>query len=102
VIRRHLRQLARAVDARSLPARVALTVGALLSLPLLGTAARTLGSALGPGWLTVPLLAVAHVPLVVALLGLGSIGADLRRRWRASRSTADDADGPPGSTEGSG
>jgi hypothetical protein len=46
-------------------------------LPLLGSGVRALGSALGLGWATVPLLVVAHVPAVIALIGLWSIGTDL-------------------------
>lgn len=55
------------------------TLGALVALPLLGTGVRALGSALGVAWLTMPLLAVAHVPLVIVLLGVWSIGCDLCR-----------------------
>jgi len=77
VIREHVGHLRHAVDAQSLPVRLAVTVGALLSLPLLGAGARTLGAALGLGWLTLPLLVVAHVPAVVVLIGAWSIGCDV-------------------------
>jgi len=62
-----------------MPIRLLITVGALLSLPLLGTAVRTLGSALGLGVLTIPLLVLAHVPVVVALIAAWSIGCDVCR-----------------------
>ncbi|WP_276223693.1 hypothetical protein [Haloarcula halophila] len=52
-IRNHVSHLHHEIDDRSLPVRVGITVGALLALPLLGTAVRTLGSALGLG---------AHIP----------------------------------------
>jgi hypothetical protein len=77
MIREHVGHLHRAIDDRSLPARLGITLGALLALPLLGTGVRTLGGALGLGWGTLPLLVVAHVPVVVALLGAWSIGRDL-------------------------
>lgn len=79
MIREHVGHLRRAVDDQSLPVRVGITVAALLSLPLLGTAVRALGRTLGLGWLTVPLLAAAHVPVVVALIAVWSIGCDLCR-----------------------
>ncbi|MFC7078580.1 hypothetical protein [Haloarcula halophila] len=78
-IRNHVSHLHHEIDDRSLPVRVGITVGALLALPLLGTAVRTLGSALGLGVLTFPLLVVAHVPVVVALIALWSIGCDVCR-----------------------
>jgi hypothetical protein len=77
MIREHVGRLRHAIDDRSFPVRLGLTLGALLALPLLGTGVRTLGSALGPGWATLPLLVVAHVPAVVALLGAWSIGREL-------------------------
>ncbi|NLV11678.1 hypothetical protein E5139_16235 (plasmid) [Halomicrobium mukohataei] len=67
------------MDRRSIPTRVGITVLALLSLPLLGTAVRAVGRALELGWLTTPLLVVAHVPVVVALIALWSIGCDICR-----------------------
>lgn len=77
MIREHVGRLRHAVDDQSLPARLGITLGALLALPLLGTGVRTLGSALEPGWVTLPLLVVAHVPAVIALLGAWSIGHEL-------------------------
>jgi hypothetical protein len=79
MIRTHLRHIRRTVDTRSIPVRVLITVAALLSLPLLGTGVRRLGSALELGWLTLPLLAVAHVPAVIALIAVWSIGCEVCR-----------------------
>jgi len=77
VIREHVGHLHRAIDGRSLPIRLAITLAALLSVPLLGTAVRRLGAALELGALALPLLAVAHVPAVVALVGVWSVGCDV-------------------------
>jgi hypothetical protein len=79
VIRNHLRHLHHAIDAQSLPVRAAITLVALASLPLFGTGVRALGSALGLGRLVLPLLVVAHVPAVVALIAVWSIGCDVCR-----------------------
>lgn len=79
MIREHVTDIRNAVDAQSIPIRLGLTVAALLSLPLLGTGVRSLGSALGLGVWTLPLLAVAHVPAVVALIAVWSIGCDVCR-----------------------
>lgn len=79
VIREHVRHLHHAIDDQSLPIRGAITVAALLSLPLFGTAVRALGSALGLGSLVLPLLVTAHVPVVVALIAVWSIGCDVCR-----------------------
>lgn len=79
MIRDHVSHLHQAIDDRSLPVRLGITVGALLALPLLGTGVRTIGSALDLGLLTLPLLVVAHVPVVVALVALWSIGCDVCR-----------------------
>jgi hypothetical protein len=76
--REHVAGLHDAIDARPIPVRLGVAVGALLALPLLGTGVRTLGSALGLGAVTLPLLVVAHVPAVVALVALWSVGRDLR------------------------
>jgi hypothetical protein len=75
----HVSHLHHEIDDRSLPVRLGITVGALLALPLLGTAVRTLGSALELGVLMLPLLVVAHVPVVIALVALWSIGCDVCR-----------------------
>jgi hypothetical protein len=79
MIREHLSHIRRAVDDQSIPIRFAITLAALLSLPLLGTAVRQLGSALSLGTWTLPLLAMAHVPAVVALIAVWSIGCDVCR-----------------------
>jgi hypothetical protein len=79
MIRDHVGHLHQMIDDRSLPIRVGITVGALLALPLLGTGVRTLGSALGLGQFVLPLLALAHVPVIVALVAVWSIGCDLCR-----------------------
>jgi hypothetical protein len=79
MIREHITHIRNAVDEQSIPIRVGITLTALLSLPLLGTGVRTLGSALNLGWLTTPLLVVAHVPVVVALIAIWSIGCDVCR-----------------------
>jgi len=79
MIREHVHHLHHAIDDQSLPVRGAITLGALLALPLFGTAVRTLGSALGLGRLVLPLLVLAHVPVVVALIAVWSIGCDVCR-----------------------
>ncbi|WP_267643281.1 hypothetical protein [Haloarchaeobius amylolyticus] len=79
MIHEHVGHLHHVIDDQSLPARLGITLGALVALPLLGTGARTLGSALDLGWLTLPLLAIAHVPAVIVLLGVWSIGCDVCR-----------------------
>jgi hypothetical protein len=79
MIREHIGHIRGTVDDQSIPIRVAITVLALLSLPLFGTAARAVGSALNLGSLTVGLLAVAHVPVVVALVAIWSIGCEVCR-----------------------
>jgi hypothetical protein len=79
MIRTHLSHIKGTVDDQSIPIRLLITVVALLSLPLLGTGVRTLGSTLGLGWLTAPLLIVAHVPVVIAVIAVWSIGCDVCR-----------------------
>jgi hypothetical protein len=84
MIRNHIRHLHTAIDSQSLAIRGVITMGALLALPLFGTTVRWLGEILGLGQLVVPLLVVAHVPVVIALIALWSIGCDVCR----SRGTA--------------
>ena len=79
MIRDHIGHLHRAIDSRSLPIRGAITLGALVALPVLGTGVRTLGSVLGLGRLVLPLLVLAHVPVVIALIAIWSIGCDICR-----------------------
>jgi len=79
MIREHIGHLRHTIDDQSLPVRLGITLGALLALPLLGTGVRTVGTALNLGWLTLPLLAIAHVPVVIVLIGVWSIGCDLCR-----------------------
>lgn len=79
MIRNHLRHLHHAIDDQSLPIRGVITLVALLSLPVFGTAVRTLGNALGLGRLVFPLLVLAHVPVVIALIAVWSIGCDVCR-----------------------
>jgi hypothetical protein len=45
----------------------------------LGNGVRTVGSALDLGMWTLPLLAVAHVPAVIALIAIWSIVSDVRK-----------------------
>lgn len=79
VIRNHLQHIHHSIDDRPLPIRAAITLVALVSVPLFGTAVRSLGSWLGLGRLVLPLLVVAHVPAVVALICVWSIGCDVCR-----------------------
>jgi len=79
MIREHLHHIRSAVDDQSIPIRLGITVAAVLSLPLLGTGVRALGNAFGLGLLTLPLLAVAHVPVVIAVIAVWSIGCDVCR-----------------------
>jgi len=79
MIREHIGHLRHIIDDQSLLIRLGITLAALLALPLLGTGVRTLGSALGLGWLTLPSLAIVHVPVVVAVIAVWSIGCDICR-----------------------
>lgn len=79
MIREHIGHLRHTINDQSLPIRLVITIVALLALPLLGTGVRTLGSALGLGWLTLLLLAIAHVPVVIAVIAVWSIGCDICR-----------------------
>ncbi len=79
MIRNHLRHIHHTIDDKSLPIRGAITLVALLSLPVFGTGVRALGSALGLGRLVLPLLVLAHVPAVIVLIAVWSIGCDICR-----------------------
>ncbi|WP_436928730.1 hypothetical protein [Halosimplex halobium] len=84
MIRDHVRHLHRAIDEQSLPLRGVITLAALASLPVFGTAVRGLGAALDLGRLVLPLLVLAHVPVVVALVAVWSIGCDVCRSDRSA------------------
>jgi hypothetical protein len=79
MIRQHVRHLHREIDEKSIAIRAVITVGAILMLPLLGTAVRRFGQAFDLGMFTLPLLAVAHVPAVIAIIAVWSIGCDVCR-----------------------
>ena len=79
MIRQHINHIRATVDKQSILIRLGITVAAILSLPLLGTGVRTVGEMLNLGAWTIPLLAVAHVPAVVALIAVWSIGCDVCR-----------------------
>jgi len=79
VIRDHVRHLHHLIDDQSVLIRAGITLAALLSLPLFGTGVRALGSTLGLGRLVLPLLVLAHVPAVIALIAVWSIGCDVCR-----------------------
>jgi hypothetical protein len=79
MIRNHLRHIHHTIDDQSLQIRGAITIVAILSLPVFGTGVRALGSALGLGQLVLPLLVLAHVPVVIALIAIWSIGCDICR-----------------------
>lgn len=79
MIREHVGHIHHAIDSQSLLVRLAITIGALLSLPLLGTAVRQFGAVLNLGAFTTPLLVVAHVPVVIALIAVWSIGCEVCR-----------------------
>ena len=79
MIREHVHHIHEAIDSRALPIRGVITLLALLSLPVFGTVVRTLAGMLGLGRLVLPLLVLAHVPAVIALIAVWSIGCDLCR-----------------------
>lgn len=82
MIRDHVHHVHNAIDDQPVTIRVAITLVALVSLPVFGTAVRALGETLGLGQLVLPLLVVAHVPAVVALIAVWSIGCDVCRTER--------------------
>jgi cyanate permease len=79
VIRDNLHHLHHTIDDQALVVRVGIILAALAALPLFGTGVQALGSALAIGQLVLPLLVVAHVPAVVALIAIWSIGCDVCR-----------------------
>lgn len=79
MIREHITHIRTTLDDQSILIRLSITVAALLTLPLLGAGVRALGDAFNLGTWTLPLLAVAHVPAVVALIAIWSIGCDMCR-----------------------
>lgn len=54
-----------------------MALGALATLPVFGTTVRTLGRTLDLGNFVLPLLVLAHVPVVVAAIAVWSIGCDV-------------------------
>jgi len=79
VIRDHVHHLHHVIDEQPISIRLAITVVAALSLPLLGTGVKTLGGALDLGQFVLPLLVLAHVPVVIALIAVWSVGCDVCR-----------------------
>ncbi|WP_353633289.1 hypothetical protein ABSL23_00770 (plasmid) [Halobacterium sp. NMX12-1] len=79
MIRTHLQHLHHAIDEQTLPIRAGITLAAVASLPLFGNTVRALGAWLGLGRLVLPLLILAHVPAVVGVIAIWSIGCDLCR-----------------------
>jgi hypothetical protein len=75
----HLREIRATLDDQTMPVRGGVAVGALVAVPLLGTGVRRAGTALDLGEVAVPLLVVAHVPAVIALIAIWSIGCDVCR-----------------------
>lgn len=79
MIRDHVRHLHDSIDGQPITIRGGIALASIVALPVFGTAVRTLGSALSLGRLVLPLLVLAHVPAVVALLAIWSIGCDVCR-----------------------
>lgn len=79
MIREHIRHIRTTVDDQSIAIRLGVTGAAILSLPLLGTGVKTIGTMLSLGAGTIPLLVMAHVPVVIALFAIWSIGCDVCR-----------------------
>lgn len=79
MIREHVGHIHATIDSQPLVIRGLITIGALLLLPIFGTAVRSLGSMLGLGRLVLPLLVVAHIPVLVAFIAIWSIGCDICR-----------------------
>lgn len=79
MIRNHVHHIHHAIDEQPITIRAVITLVALFTLPIFGTVVRTVGRTLGLGKLVLPLLVLAHVPVVVALIAIWSIGCDLCR-----------------------
>lgn len=67
------------INERSIPIRSTVSLGALLSLSLLGTCVGTLGEVLVLDHLVLPVLLGAHLPIVVALIAVWFIGSAVSR-----------------------
>jgi len=79
VIREHLQHLQHSIDAQSIPIRAGITFTALATVPLFGAGVREFGTWLGLGQSVLPLLVIAHVPAVIAIIAVWSIGCDICR-----------------------
>jgi len=77
MIHKHVRHIHHTIDEQSLLIRGVITIAALLSLPVFGSGVRALGSALGLGRLVLPLLVLAHLPAVIGVIAVWSIGCDV-------------------------
>ena len=77
--REHVSQIRFAVDDQSMPIGLGFTIAALVFLPLLGNGVGTVGRALDLGAWTLSVVGLAHVPVVVALIGVWSVGCDVCR-----------------------
>jgi hypothetical protein len=67
------------IDDQSVLFRAGITLAALLFLSVYGTGIPTLGSVLGLEQLVPPLLVVAQIPVVIALVAVWSIGCNICR-----------------------
>jgi hypothetical protein len=77
--RRHIRHLHSERAERPLVLRLAITVGAPVALPVFSTIVGRVGAVLDHGIVVLLLLALAHVPAVIVLVALWSIGCDVCR-----------------------
>lgn len=77
MIREHLHHLHHAIGDQSIPIRCGITLLALLSLHALGTSVRRLGDVLGLGEFVAWLVVIAHVPAVIAVIAVWSIGCEV-------------------------
>ncbi|MFB6111745.1 MAG: hypothetical protein ABEJ35_04320 [Halobacteriaceae archaeon] len=79
MFREHVRHLHHRIDDQPVILRLAITLGAVLSLPLFATGARALSATFGLGRLALSLLVHAHVPALVALIAVWPLGCDVCR-----------------------